>query len=173
MRHAWALAFVAVGCTRPADAPQAAPTRPVEKPPVKIGTGPVEVQVRGEDGTPSFVVRAQSSEIQVEKGGSQSGLDKVEGEIFQKGKLASRFTASQGRVDQSARSLQASGKVEVRDTSRGIVLRADNVRYREGEAKIVASGRVTVSSEEWRIGPFDQLAATPDLSRVGTPDQMR
>jgi lipopolysaccharide assembly outer membrane protein LptD (OstA) len=140
---------------------------------VKIGTGPVEVKVAGKDGSPAFVVRAQSSEIEVEKGGSQSGLERVDGEIFQQGKVAARFSASRGQVDQASRSLLATGSVVVRDTKRGIALRADRVRYREGEAKLVASGRVTVSSESWRIGPFDQLAATPDLSRVGTPDRMR
>lgn len=174
MRWAWAaVAAVAASCSRPAAEPAPTAEAPKEKPPVELATGPVELEVRDESGKTAFVVRARASEIAMESSGAKSGLKEVSGDIFQGGKVASRFKAARGEVDQKARTLLAEGKAELRDTARGLVLRADRVRYRESEARVVAEGGVTVSSEEWQIGPFDRLVATPDLSRVGTPDRFR
>jgi hypothetical protein len=47
------------------------------------------------------------------------------------------------------------------------------VVYSEARRRFEASGSVTVSSGEVRIGPFAQIYATPDLKRVATPDRFR
>ncbi|MCC6404459.1 MAG: hypothetical protein IT207_10675 [Fimbriimonadaceae bacterium] len=136
-----------------------------------LATGKVEVLAKNEKGETAFVVRAASSDIKVGEGVGSSQLRVVDGEIFEAGKLKSRFRADRGTVDQVRRLVHAEGNVVVKDSEGGIAMRADSIRYQDGGDRIEATGRVTVSSTEWKFGPFANLCATPDLQRVATPDR--
>lgn len=136
-----------------------------------LGTGRVEIVAKDDDGNVVLAVRAASSNIEVGEAVGRSALQQVDGEIYEAGKLKSRFRAERGTVDQAKRLINADGNVVVRDPNNGIALRADSIRYLDGSGRIEAKGRVTVSSEAWKIGPFVDLWSTPDLQRVATPDR--
>lgn len=154
---------------KPAEAP--APVKDEEPATTKLATGKVEVLATDEQGKAVIRVRAASSDIEVGKQVGVSQLKTVEGEIYKAGKLESKFRADRGTVDQVKRLIDAKGNVVVKDSDGSVALRADAIHYKDGSGRIEAKGRVTVSSEAWRIGPFADLYATPDLQRVATPDR--
>lgn len=136
-----------------------------------IATGKVEAVAKDEEGRTVLSVRADTSDIEVGKSVGVSNLRVVDGEIYEEGKLKSRFRADRGTLDQVKRLIHAEGNVLVKASDGAIALRADSIDYRDGGNRIVAKGRVTVSSDTWKFGPFADLYATPDLQRVGTPDR--
>lgn len=168
-----ALVFVS-SCAPPAAKKPANATKPEagkKEETTTIATGKVEAVAKDEKGRTVLSVRADTSEIEVGDSVGVSNLKAVDGEIYEEGKLKSRFRADRGKLDQVKRLIHAEGNVVVKAPDGAIALRADAIDYRDGGNRIVAKGRVTVSSEAWKFGPFEDLYATPDLQRVGTPDR--
>lgn len=128
------------------------------------------------DGATTLVARTQASstELNREDAGDLTGdLKQVSGELFQKGKIASRFQAPEGRFDQNAKSMQLQGGVTITSEERRLVLTASRVRWTEGGGLIRAEGQVWLRGPQFESGPAPVLVATPDLARIGTPDRIK
>lgn len=169
-----ALAFLAICGCGPGPTPTAAAPSEPEKDARRLRTGPVEVVVKDEDGRVSWTMQADDSRLVIPESGAMTSMaESVTGQVYEGGKVSSRYTARAGTADQGQKTAVLTGSVEVTHESTGRVLRAARVVYSEARRRFEASGSVTVSSGEVRIGPFAQLYATPDLKRVGTPDRFR
>lgn len=116
-------------------------------------------------------------------------MDNVEGELYLKDAVASRFKALKGTADQESRELELLGNVSVtsegesepdlsdkkktEELPRDTKLTAQKVRWLEDKGLIEASGGVMVTSPDYKIGPYGKLWATPDLKDIGTPDMFK
>lgn len=172
-------ALVAVACLAlsgcgPGPSPMKAAAPKPEKDARRLRTGPVEVVVKDDEGRVSWTMQAEDSRLVIPDSGAMTSMaEAVTGAVYEAGKVSSRYTAEAGTADQGKKTAVLTGAVEVTHESTGRVLRAARVVYSEARRRFEASGSVTVSSGEVRIGPFAQLYATPDLKRVGTPDRFR
>lgn len=131
---------------------------------------PAYVVARNPEGNPLWSARTEGSRFLIEGEAGKAVLEGVRGELFREGKLASRFQAKTGQADQQRSELVLSGGVRVEAVIEGLWLTAERVLYDGNTGLLQAHGRVVVESETYTMGPFEELWATQDLRRVGTPD---
>lgn len=165
-----------VACGPPAPPQSAAkdPTEPKNPNPQTIATGPVELQQRDEDRNIVWSLSATGSKLSYKADGKVSGaLEGIKGALFEKGAKVSSFSAERGEADQTTEALAISGNVIVHSLKDGAKLSADSVEWVKAKQWIVAKGRVKISTSDYVLGPFEQIVATADLVRFGTPDQFR
>lgn len=119
-----------------------------------------------------WTVKWQKADLVYGEGGAIGGsMSEVTGEIYGDGKEASTFKAKSAEADRDTGELKLVGAVEVRSIQPGATLRCETLRWASNGQEIVrAQGQVRVESDGYRLGSFEQLWATPDLSQVGTPD---
>lgn len=131
---------------------------------------PAYVMARNKQGQPMWSARTEGSRFLLEGEAGKAKLEGVRGELFRSGELVSRFRADAGQADQQRSELQLTGKVRVDSVQEGMWLTADRVLFDGNTGLLQAHGRVVVESETYTMGPFEELWATQDLRRVGTPD---
>lgn len=100
-------------------------------------------------------------------------MNDVKGEFFRKGKLASRFKAGRAAAKFGSNALEIDGGVEVSAASPRGALKARRIVWNPDKDRIEASGKVTVETDRYTLGPFNTLYASPNLDEVGTPDMFR
>jgi len=130
------------------------------------------------------VIRWEKTQLDytLEKGPSAGRLEKVSGELYREGKLASRFTADAGYADDAKHELKLEGAVHVvseqteKKDKMTATLTCDRMIWRTDEllAKAYGGVKIVFKSEEkdktgGTIGPMDELWCLPDLEKVGTP----
>lgn len=169
-----ALALVA-GCgssNKAAEPKQAEPPKKVT--PKAIQMGPVELIQKDAKLGPQWSVKGKSAQMTMSEDGKGSGdLFEVSGTMFDKNEPAATFTAKQGHADQAAETLNLMGNVVVTAKESSAKLVADHVRWLADRQLIEATGNVTMKTQDYSIGPFPVLLATPDLKSFGTPDRFK
>ncbi|MCW5937169.1 MAG: LPS export ABC transporter periplasmic protein LptC [Fimbriimonadaceae bacterium] len=158
--------------------------KPEEREPEKITAIAPEITVTDKEGEKAFVVRSDSTRLELREGeGSLARLNRITGEIYRNGKIASRIEADTARVDQAAKTLTAFGNVRMtreegvdagqggKPDLGGLVMNARRMVYSKGQERIEAEGDVTVSSDKFVMGPIPKLWANEDLTTFATPDK--
>ena len=134
-------------------------------------TGPVAITQRDENG--HILWHVESDKSQIVYGGEKKlsgSLEKVNGDLYENGKLVSTFRADSATADQEENRLELEGKVEVTEMRESATLIAQKVTWDGKQQQIRASGDVRVVAKSYQMGPFKELWASPDLMHVGTPD---
>ncbi len=142
--------------------------------PLAIATEDSVMKRRNEKGEILLVARSKSSTTSLDlniPGRGDSHLDGVEGELYRKGVVISRFTAPKGRFIEADKILWLEGGVTVISEEKQITLTAQQIKWRESSGLITAVGSVWLKGETFDSGPAPKLVTTPDLERFGTPDR--
>ena len=172
-----------VGCSGGASKPKEANPKPTASEPHAtqepettrvLQSGPSELETRREDGSLAFVIRSQSSRASISKGGkNQLFAQGIKGEFYDKGKVASRFTATEAKVDNVTKRVVLTGKVVLTSESRGVTMRSTRLEWEDKLRIAKSSGDVMVESKDWRLGRMKEVWATSDLSKVGSPERFK
>lgn len=171
-----------VGCSGGASKPRAAaertdsPTQEATDPETTrvLQSGPSELETRREDGSLAFVIRSQSSRASISNGGqNQLFAQGIKGEFYEKGKIASRFTATEAKVDNVTKRVVLTGKVVLTSETRGVSMRSSRLEWEDSRRIAKSSGGVMVESKDWRLGRMKEVWATSDLSKVGSPERFK
>lgn len=166
-------AMVAAGCgNRETKAPsEGGKDIPIPPELTKASTGPVSVERRGDDQSLQWTVRAESSNLELNSPNKLAGnLNKVTGCLYQKGVIASKFSADLANADQAKNKLDLSGQVVLNAEKEGLKMTALKLKWVPERKLIEASGHVMLESSDYIVGPFESILATPDLKKFGTPD---
>jgi len=170
-----AVVATVMGCGGPPK--QASPAQPQEEaksPPRSIELGPTELIQKDPNLGTQWTVKGTSGRVTMQEDGKGSGeLDNVSGAIFDNEQVTANYTAKHGKADQAAQTLNLTGNVVVIAKASSAKLVADQVRWLAGRKLIEASGNVTMKTQDYSIGPFPALLATPDLKTFGTPDRFK
>lgn len=139
-----------------------------------------------------YVIHWEKTQLDytLEKGPSSGRLEKVSGELYRDGKLASRFTADAGYANQAKEELRLEGRVRVvsetaldpkqADKERSqATLTCDRVLWKTADKLLKAYGGVKIDFKVLQagkpekaggtMGPMDELWCLPDLAKAGTP----
>lgn len=101
--------------------------------------------------------------------GNQSGtMEDVTGNIYDKGKVASTFSAKHGEADKAVNRLIIEGGIKVTSITEKSVMTAKKVEWLADLKVFKASGDVLVEGPHGVAGPAGQLFATADLKKIGT-----
>jgi len=120
------------------------------------------------------VLRAKDSSVHVEAGAEiDAEANGITGELYEAGKIASRYQAQKGTANDVKRILKMSGQVKITSEARKVVLTAESVEWMEDRQMISARGSVWVKSDVYEMGPLPELWATPDLTKIGSPDRFK
>jgi len=126
---------------------------------------------RSDSGELHWRIEAKASQIEIDPESRVEGeLKNVEGTLYEKGQVASTFTATEASANQQNSHLELRGEVKVLGHKDGLVLKAQRVRWLPERQLIEASGRVMLENASFTVGPFPRLLSTPDLKQTGTPD---
>ncbi len=126
---------------------------------------------RDEDRRRAWSVQARGAKLNFGGEGKMSGdLEGVSGVLFKDDAEAATFTAEFGSASQERRRLILRGRVKLISLKQKAVLTADELEWLDGEARVEARGNVLVRSDNYEVGPFPKVLATPDLTDIGTPD---
>ncbi len=129
---------------------------------------------RNEKGEVTWILNAKTTSIHVAKGTEiDAEAEGVTGELYQEGKLASKYQSVKGRANDAKKTLVLDGKVKITSEEQKVVLVADRVEWMEDRQMISAKGSVWVRSDVYEMGPLPEIWATPDLKRVGSPDRFK
>lgn len=142
--------------------------------PLAIATEDSVMKRRNNKGEILLVSRSQSSTTSLDlnsPGKGDSHLTGVEGELYRKGDVISRFNAPKGRFVEADKVLWLEGGVTIISEERKIILTAQQIKWREDSGLITAVGNVWLRGESFESGPAAKLVTTPDLERFGTPDR--
>jgi len=139
-----------------------------------IASGPVDMEAANPAGERVWTLHGESSRVGMEsEGETELFANQVSGEIFQKGVLASTFKAVEAKAARETRTLVLTNRVEIQSVSENIILRADKVSWMEDRELFAATGNVEVDSPGWLLGKMDEVWATPDLKKIGTPSKFK
>ncbi len=101
--------------------------------------------------------------------GQQSGtMQDVTGNIYDKGKVASTFSAKHGEADKAVNRLIIEGDIKVTSIAEKSVMTAKKVEWLADLKVFKASGDVLVEGPNGVVGPTNQVFATADLKKIGT-----
>jgi len=138
----------------------------------RIYTGPGSLTIRDPK---SLVIRYkinwEKSQVDYtrEQGAQTGRLDKVSGELYQDGKVASTFAAEYGYANETQKTLRLEQQVKVIAKEGPATLNCDHLSWKTEEKLLKADGAVSIDLAEGRIGPVDELWCLPDLKKAGTP----
>lgn len=167
------------GCSskKPDPKPDADPSsNGVEEPKDRrvIASGPVDMQAADPEGEVVWTLHGESSRVGLEtEGETQIFANNVSGEIFENGKVASTFKAMEAKAARESRTLLLNDRVEIQSVAENITLRADKVNWMEDRKLFAATGNVEVDSPNWLLGKMEEVWATPDLTKIGTPNKFK
>lgn len=136
--------------------------------------GEVTLQVARPDGTLAWDLTAATSRLAIEEEGRKQGFfTNVSGTLMDEGKPVSEYQAAEAKADTQARTLKLFNKVSISSLTYKATLTAQDTEWLEDRKLISASGSVYVKTDLWTYGPFSTLLATPDLTKIGSPDQFK
>ncbi|MBL8064329.1 MAG: hypothetical protein JNM34_00575 [Chthonomonadaceae bacterium] len=135
------------------------------------------------EGDRTVSIHADQSELNLHDSGKPKlgTISYPTGEVKVSGKTVSRFTATNGTVDQDKKTLLLTGNVKITDETRGLLLTAREVKYGQLLRRYEAKGDVWVTklekdnsgqvttSEAMRMGPLPVMWANEDLDKIATP----
>ncbi len=137
-------------------------------------TGPIDLEAGRDDGTIAWKLHGESSRLGLQDAGEkQVFAHKVTGEIFDGPELASRFSAEDAKAASESKQMVLMGKVRIDSVKQDVSLYADKVSWMEDRKMFSAQGNVRVDSPGWELGKMEEVWATPDLSKFGTPDKFK
>ncbi|MFM9872048.1 MAG: LPS export ABC transporter periplasmic protein LptC [Fimbriimonadaceae bacterium] len=175
-------AILLVGCgsktsssTKPSTAVSEAASKVKEKTNRRtIVTGAVKLESGNSDGKAAWKVNGQSARAGLEDGGrNEFFLSAVTGEITEKQKVSSTFVAEGAKASTETKKLVLTGNVKITSIAQKINLKADKITWMEDKELFAATGHVQIDSPEWLLGQMDEVWATPDLSKIGTPSKFK
>lgn len=119
-----------------------------------------------------------------EQGALGGRLEGVSGELYQEGKLASRFTAEHATANKAKNQLTLEGRVVIKglevDEKGKVVsqqiaatLRCHRMEWNTKQEMMRAFEQVTIVSREGTVGPMDEIWCEPSVRRAGTPGFFR
>lgn len=139
-----------------------------------IATGAVELKASRDDGSLAWTLHGASARVGLDDDGqNQLFASQVEGEVYEKGKVASTFRSQEAKAASETRQMVLTGKVRIDSVRQNVFLTADKVSWMEDLQLFSAKGNVRIESPAWELGKMDEVWATPDLSRIGTPDKFK
>ncbi len=104
------------------------------------------------------------------KANSMGNLLSVSGEIYQKNKVASTYTADRGQGDKQKQKLTLTDHVHVVASNPAVTIDCDHMTY-DGRLKIIrAKGHVHVTGALSTVGTLEEIWTTPDLQLIATPE---
>ena len=96
--------------------------------------------------------------------------EQISGEVFRHGKPISTFSADRADGDPATEVLVLSGHVVIVSLEYKATLTCGSIRY-DARAKVYrAKGDVRIKMKSGAVGTLSEALATPDLSKVATPD---
>lgn len=133
-----------------------------------------------------YILKWMSSQLDYsqEQGALGGRLEGVSGELYQEGKLASRFTAEHATANKATNLLRLEGNVVVEglevDEKGKVVgkeisatLRCHRVEWNTKQKMMRAFEQVTIVSRQGTVGPLNELWCEPSVRRAGTPGFFR
>ncbi len=171
MRYLLVFLVVLAGCAAPPAAKPAKP-KPVEKPTTILKSNSGETVAFAPDKKERmWNVRWERAEIRgVETKKSVTDLEVVNGEFFRGDAVQGTYKADSGRAEQEASKLYLSGNVSVTAIPFKAVLTCRSATYDGVKKELRAVGNVVVTFPDGRIELGEEIVATPDLTRIGTPE---
>lgn len=129
-----------------------------------------------------YILRWTSSQLDYsqEQGALGGRLEEVSGELYQQGKLASRFTADHAMANKAKNLLRLEGNVVIEgldvDEKGKVIsqevaatLRCQRMEWNTKQEMMRAYQKVTVVSRQGTVGPLNELWCDPSVRRAGTP----
>jgi hypothetical protein len=171
MRYQLVFLVALVGCAAPPAAKPAKP-KPVEKPTsvLKSNSGETVAYAPGKRER-MWNVRWERAEIRgVETKKSVTDLEVVNGEFYRGDAVQGTYQADSGRAEQGTSKLYLSGNVSVTSKPFKAVLSCRSATYDGVKKELRAVGNVVVTFPDGRIELGEEIVATPDLTRIGTPE---
>ncbi len=175
------LTIVLVGCSP--KSPSSEESNPVEKAASKseedlkkrtIVTGKLTLESSSNDGQASWRVNGNGARAGLKEGGSNEFfLEGVTGEIFENKKTSSTFSATEAKAATETKKLVLTGNVKLTSVPQKVSLTADKITWMEDKELFAATGNVQINSPEWQLGNMNEVWATPDLSKIGTPSKFK
>lgn len=146
------------------------PSQPEVKKDVYAG-GSTTVEITREDGTVAWSVTAESSRVAITSDGNEEFFLKgVSGVLRDEKGDASKFTADTATANAKKRTISAN-RARITSLRRDVTMEADGMKWLDDKRLIAVEGNVWLRGKDWELGPSEVLWATPDLTKVGTPDQ--
>lgn len=139
----------------------------------KLNTGKGSAVVRSPEGPREPLWSVQWQSARIEYGGeNQIGgtMRQVAGEMYEKGAVASTFTADEAEADKTSNQLVLTGNVTVTSKAYNATLTCEKLVWDGRKELIRALGNVRFKSRQYEAGVFDELLASPKINQIGTPD---
>lgn len=133
-----------------------------------------------------YILKWTSSQLDYsqEQGALGGRLEGVSGELYQEGKLASRFKAEHATANKAKNllrlegnvvieGLEVDGKGKVVSQEVSATLRCHRMEWNTKQEMMRAFEQVTVVSRQGTVGPLSELWCEPSVRRAGTPGFFR
>lgn len=108
-----------------------------------------------------------------ESGNNEFFVTTATGEIYTDGEVASTFTADEAKASTETKKLVLDQNVMIKSNSQKLTLKADKITWMEERQLFAASGNVKIDSKTWQLGDMPEVWATPDLSKIGSPNKFK
>jgi lipopolysaccharide assembly outer membrane protein LptD (OstA) len=139
-----------------------------------IVTGKVTLESSNIDGKAAWKLNGEGARAGLQDGGNNEFfLSAVTGEIFENKKTSSTFSADDAKAATETKKLVLIGNVKLSSVEQKVSLTADKITWMEEKELFAATGNVQIDSPEWLLGKMDEVWATPDLSKIGTPSKFK
>ncbi|MFZ4506375.1 MAG: LPS export ABC transporter periplasmic protein LptC [Fimbriimonas sp.] len=100
-------------------------------------------------------------------------LTTVTGKIYENGIIRATYTANEGEASKTTEALKLSGQVTVVSVDPVATLRCNQLAWNPQSKTLQASGGVTIEGAWGTYQPGGDIWASPDLSKIATPDLFR
>ncbi|ARU42117.1 LPS export ABC transporter periplasmic protein LptC [Armatimonadetes bacterium Uphvl-Ar1] len=157
--------------TSPANAPESEKS---EGPRRIIESGPLALEANNEQGDPTWKIKGEAARAGLQEDGeNEFFITGVTGEIYSDGKTASTFTADSAKAVTESKKLVLDKNVKVTSLSQKMTLQADKITWMDDKQLFAAVGNVLIDSPDWQLGKMPEVWATPDLSKIGSPNKFK
>jgi hypothetical protein len=159
------------------------PTKKTTKPPIKKKPAPLIInatnvfdEYKGAKNELLWNLKIENGTFNVAQAGSKAGTTgsgtNVSGEIFDKGKVNCRYKAKHGEAVNTPtnRKLTLNDQVEVDAVDPPGRLLCDKLIYDGIKKFFIATGHVQVLGTLGTKGTLDEVWATPDLTKIASPE---
>ena len=115
-----------------------------------------------------WYIEWQSANLAIINGQQSGDMFKVKGNAFEKGEVASTFSADHAEADRAADRLILDGGIKITSEATKAVLTAKKVEWLPNDKLFKASGDVSLDSPKGVVGPVDVLYADANLKKVAS-----
>lgn len=134
-----------------------------------VESGAVHLESADADGNKIWTLNGRSARAGLQDENSEFFLNEVTGEIYDRGAVASTFAAAEAKAETISKRLVLNQGVSITSKDQNLTIRADKILWMEDRGLFAASGNVQIISPDFSLGKMDEVWATPDLSKVGSP----